>query len=211
MSSRFLNISTDNTLGGGSASDEIVSSQKAVKDYVDSHGGSVTTDGVTINTNTDDELQAIGVIEKNAGNVKYDWVGTSAEYTAQNVATLHPTWVCYITDDEVQATGDFVTSYKLPTSADPTWYRIYKSGWVEQGGLHEISPASTSGYYDVTLPIEMENTKYTVFVSATSNDSLTWNCEHNNRSATGIRVAWNHYNNQNTVVAIQWEVKGVKA
>ena len=99
MSSRFLNISTDNTLGGGSASDEIVSSQKAIKEYVDSHGGSVTTDGVTINTNADDEIQAIGVIEKNAGNVKYDWVGTSAEYTAQDVATLHPTWVCYITDD----------------------------------------------------------------------------------------------------------------
>lgn len=32
---KFLNISTDNTLGGSSASDETVSSQKAVKEYVD--------------------------------------------------------------------------------------------------------------------------------------------------------------------------------
>lgn len=39
MSSKFLNISTDNTLGGGSPSNEVVSSQKAIKEYVDSHSG----------------------------------------------------------------------------------------------------------------------------------------------------------------------------
>ena len=38
---KFLNISTDTTLGGSSASDDTVSSQKAVKSYVDNH--SVTT------------------------------------------------------------------------------------------------------------------------------------------------------------------------
>lgn len=37
---KFLNISTDNTLGGSAASDVIVASQKAVKDYVDSKTGS---------------------------------------------------------------------------------------------------------------------------------------------------------------------------
>lgn len=36
---KFLNISTDNTLGGSSPSDETVSSQKAIKEYVDNHGG----------------------------------------------------------------------------------------------------------------------------------------------------------------------------
>lgn len=36
---KFLNISTDNTLGGNSASDEVVSSQKAVKDYIDGQAG----------------------------------------------------------------------------------------------------------------------------------------------------------------------------
>lgn len=39
MSSKFLNISTDTTLGGSGASDETVSSQKAVKAYVDAHSG----------------------------------------------------------------------------------------------------------------------------------------------------------------------------
>lgn len=30
---------------------------------------------------------------------KYDWVGTVEQYQQQQVATLHPEWVCYITDD----------------------------------------------------------------------------------------------------------------
>lgn len=36
---KFLNISTDNTLGGNSPSDETVSSQKAIKAYVDNNSG----------------------------------------------------------------------------------------------------------------------------------------------------------------------------
>ena len=43
---KFLNISTDNTLGGSSPSDETVSSQKAIKDYVDTKDGNF----VTLNT-----------------------------------------------------------------------------------------------------------------------------------------------------------------
>lgn len=34
---KFLNISTDTTLGGSSASDEVVSSQKAIKTYIDAN------------------------------------------------------------------------------------------------------------------------------------------------------------------------------
>lgn len=44
MPSKFLNISTDTTLGGSSASDSTVSSQKAIKAYVD---GKQTLSGLT--------------------------------------------------------------------------------------------------------------------------------------------------------------------
>ena len=48
MPSKFLNLSTDNTLGGSSPSDEVASSQKAVKEYVDNNtapaGNYVTLD-----------------------------------------------------------------------------------------------------------------------------------------------------------------------
>ena len=36
---KFLNISTDATLGGNSPADDVVSSQKALKTYIDLNGG----------------------------------------------------------------------------------------------------------------------------------------------------------------------------
>lgn len=112
---KFLNISTDNTLGGSSASDVLVASQKAVKDYVDQHGGgggSVSIDDLTITKNSDDEIQAVATVNKNtavgAQNPVYDWVGTLAEYEAQNIEADHPEWLCYITDDNV-AVGSIVS------------------------------------------------------------------------------------------------------
>lgn len=75
------------------------------------------TDGTTINTNADDELQAIGVIEKNTGTVKYDWVGTLAQWTAGRTAgTIPDTWICYITDDETTSVSvDWSSLVNVPT------------------------------------------------------------------------------------------------
>ena len=43
MTSKFLNISTDTTLGGSSASDNTVASQKAVKAYADTKQAEITS------------------------------------------------------------------------------------------------------------------------------------------------------------------------
>lgn len=40
---KFLNISIDTTLGGDSPADDVVSSQKAIKTYIDNQGGGGTT------------------------------------------------------------------------------------------------------------------------------------------------------------------------
>lgn len=157
---KFLNISTDNTLGGNSPSDAVVSSQKAIKDHIDavklgdlanvslsspSTGQNLTYDatnqvwkntsvsatvawggvtgtlsdqadlqnalnakqniltagsGIDITSNT---ISAIGVKNKNtaagAVNPVYNWVGTLAQWEAQDVANQHPDWICFITDD----------------------------------------------------------------------------------------------------------------
>lgn len=70
---------------------------------IDIDQGGSDIDNLTITKNADDELQAIGVINKNtevgATNPIYDWVGTEEEYETQNIATLHPEWLCFITDD----------------------------------------------------------------------------------------------------------------
>lgn len=51
---KFLNISTDTTLGGNSPSDSIVSSQKALKTYIDSQSGAsyVAGTNISISSNT---------------------------------------------------------------------------------------------------------------------------------------------------------------
>lgn len=69
-----------------------------------SGGGSIDAiDDITITKNSDDEIQAVATVNQNtatgATNPVYDWVGTLAEYQAQNIETLHPDWLCYITDD----------------------------------------------------------------------------------------------------------------
>ena len=54
MPTTFLNLSTDNTLGGNSPSDYIAVSEKAIKDYVDNHssGGGGTVDQTYDGTST---------------------------------------------------------------------------------------------------------------------------------------------------------------
>ena len=69
-------------------------------------GRDMALDEVTISKNADDKLQAIGVIEKNQGNTKYDWVGTYQEWVDQNIAEEHPEWICYITDDSTEDVSD---------------------------------------------------------------------------------------------------------
>jgi len=68
-----------------------------------SGGGSVDTDDVSITTNTNHEIQSIGNVNKNTATgataVKYDWIGTLAEFNQQDVANTHPEWICYVTDD----------------------------------------------------------------------------------------------------------------
>jgi hypothetical protein len=65
--------------------------------------GQADIDNSTITKNASDELQAVATINANtaagATNPVYDWVGTLAEHQAQNIETLHPDWICYITDD----------------------------------------------------------------------------------------------------------------
>ena len=64
-----------------------------------SGAGSGSTDDVTINLNNASKLQTIGIIEKNTGSVKYDWVGTKAQYDA--LQTYNNNWMYYITDDQL--------------------------------------------------------------------------------------------------------------
>ena len=63
----------------------------------------------------------------------------------------------------VSSNIDYVVESQDPTEANGyTWYRLYKSGWVEQGGVISI----VKGVTNVTLPVEMNDTNYLVSMSA---------------------------------------------
>lgn len=68
----------------------------------------------------------------------------------------------------IPANYDYVVESQLPTADNSyTWYRKYKSGWVEQGGKVGIAVPTTT----ITLPVEMADTNYTVLATAYSYSS----------------------------------------
>lgn len=68
--------------------------------------------------------------------------------------------------------GDWVVESQLPTAENNyTWYRKYKSGWVEQG--QGLIYAKSSTITTHTLPIEMSNTNYTIAITSNMNNSAT--------------------------------------
>lgn len=156
----------------------------------------VTTDGTTINKNSSGELQTIGVINQNdATKAIKSWSGTKAQYDA--LPTKDADTLYNITDDSdaqtyeaytksetdalvnakqdkitgVSGVGDYVVEWKAPTSADPSWYRKYKSGWIEQGG--KFQGAATNVEYTVTLSKPYDSTEYYVSVNQVTKGSGT--------------------------------------
>lgn len=133
-------------------------------------GGSIAIDGMTIVFNSDNEIQAVAVVDQNTGIVK-TWTGTAAEYEA--IATKDPdteyiitddigdsaTIIGEITEDVNELKAHEVIAFQAPTAQNNyTWYRKYADGWVEQGG----TDTSASEDLSVTLPVTMANDKYQV-------------------------------------------------
>lgn len=67
-----------------------------------------------------------------------------------------------LADGANQANVDYVIETQLPTAQNNyTWYRLYKSGWVEQGGKITTAGVDTT----VQLLKEMDNTTYHCLIS----------------------------------------------
>ena len=79
MTSKFLNISTDTTLGGSSASDNTVASQKAVKAYADTKQDTLVS-GTNIKTINNQSLLGSGNISISGGGGSYT-AGTGIDIT----------------------------------------------------------------------------------------------------------------------------------
>lgn len=110
---------------------------------------------------------------------------------------------------------DFVVESQMPTEAnDYTWYRKYKSGWVEQGGYVY---STTDGEVTVTLPIKMANTRYLISVIPNYTSSTA---TASNMGAARAAGAWVYESQQTASFAFQkqggqwysyWYVAGMAA
>ena len=110
------------------------------------------------------------------GNISYKIkAGSSASLTSNDKTVATTEWVRDIIAEQTR--GDFVQywdsgdaadhSHAKPGVATPasgTWYRLYKSGWVEQGVTTPTDSTATGGTNDFafTFPIPMKSAAYTI-------------------------------------------------
>lgn len=102
--------------------------------------------------------------------------------------------------NNVSAGIDFVIESQLPTAQNNyTWYRKYKSGWVEQGGI-----VSGTGTETITLPVTMADTNYTALNGGYYSTSAEWQpLSIQKYSTTEIKITKQNSANSS------WEVKGM--
>ena len=94
----------------------------------------------------------------------YFYVGSFTQTALENTAGLNASLFNGKADVNLLNTAnnvDFVIESQEPTAEnDYTWYRKYKSGWVEQGGVSiAIADYETA---TITLPVAMSNINYTL-------------------------------------------------
>lgn len=67
---------------------------------------------------------------------------------------------------------DYIVESQLPSAENNyTWYRKYKSGWIEQGGI--CAACDSISETTVTFPISFTNTAYSIHKNVTHNSNTT--------------------------------------
>jgi len=111
--------------------------------------------------------------------------------------------------------ADVVIEFQTPTAENGyTWYRKYKSGWVEQGGFYDRGSYSQSWNTTINLPVKMANAYYTTLVSGdTMNDDHLGEYGLNTeaRTTTDFKIYFYTGANVDQVRCCFWEVKGMAA
>ena len=113
---------------------------------------------------------------------------------------------------------DIVVESQLPTAENNyTWYRKYKSGWVEQSG--RWTGSMSLGKYQtvtasVTLPIEMASSEYYSEAWCNQNNNVKPNCGYGSAANTSTVLKVNVkelINTATTIERIDWYVCGKAA
>lgn len=127
---------------------------------------------------------------------------SSVTTNTENIGTLN-----------TRTTGllDYVIESQAPTADNNyTWYRKYKSGWVEQGGKAVYSNENT-----VNLAITMQDTNYsciitTILTASSNNGACTFGIKSGTKTTTTIAVTHNGFSDWKPY-GFEWLVKGFAA
>ncbi len=106
----------------------------------------------------DAKITALGDISTLRTDVStnHDNIATNTENIATNTGNITTL------DTRTEGMIDYVVASQSPTAENNyTWYRKYKSGWVEQGGYSDSQT--------VNLPIEMADTNYHIQLTGICN------------------------------------------
>lgn len=104
-------------------------------------------------------------------------------------------WAAGGADTYLGQEADYVVDRKLPTENDPSWYRVWKSGWLEQGGI--ISPSSAWSTINLLKPYA--NTQY-IILAAVINGNTAAGVTIKNKTISSFAIYQN--------VEQNWEAKG---
>ena len=152
----------------------------------------------------------------------YFFVGNFTQTAVENTAGLNSESFNNKADldlSNVLSNIDYIVESQLPTAANNyTWYRKYKSGWVEQGGF-VAAPASATANVSVTLPVTMRDGNYSITTNVTQSSAYSSNQDEatmnsciirggatNRRTTTGF-----YFSYMSSGFNVIWEVKGVAA
>lgn len=116
---------------------------------------------------------ANSVIANEPVQYEYYYVGNFTKGATENTAGLNAELFNNKADLNLMNTAsnvDFVVDWQRPTAENNyTWYRKYKSGWVEQGGRVTVSGTISETNVRITFPVEMANTQYTAICANNAN------------------------------------------
>lgn len=143
----------------------------------------------------------------------YFWVGAFSQTAAEQTAGLNAEMFNAKADRNLLNTTDnvdIVIESQLPTADNGyTWYRKYKSGWVEQGG--QSNNTAQNVVYTVTMPVPMSDANYTAMVVGTVGGN-GYIPRAANRTATTFELRCDTFSKDANPTAVRlWYVCGMAA
>lgn len=112
--------------------------------------------------------------------------------------------------------ADAVIEWQAPTAANNyTWYRLYKSGWLEQGGIYNYGSSIQTTSVRIDLVKNFSDTNYTINVTpsrgSVENASTSIMFGTHGKSVSSFHTTWLGIAAADNVQFIDWRAQGIAA